>query len=165
MNLYQFFPCNFVAWNIWWQVMNFGVHYQCLGYVYWWLWMIEAMSMRELHTVRAMLWKGGTFWGNGGHAYDQRNTAELLLEDGHVVGMEVKDNSLFSGMVLKSCEVISVKVAVHVTCVFDELHWTRKLLGECLGQCQGLVICWKTSWLWIVEDMHESSWGLVGGVS
>lgn len=47
---------------------------------------------------------------------------ELVLEDGHVVGMGMKDNSLANNMVLNYVKLSPIEMVVHVTHIFDVLY-------------------------------------------
>lgn len=80
----------------------------------------------------------------------QNSRVELLSDTGAVVGMAIMDNAFKSGMELNGMRLFPSEVAVRVTHVDDELHWTGDVVGERLGLSRGLTIRWDRSLVRVV---------------
>lgn len=64
--------------------------------------------------------------------------------------MATTELELGSGIELHGLKLFPYEVAVHITQIDDALHWTGEVVGERIGLCIGLIICWNRSLVRVV---------------
>jgi hypothetical protein len=88
------------------------------------------------------------------HTLGRNNMVELLSDSGAIVGFAYIDNSIKTNMELNGSKLFPLEVAVRITEVRDESHWTGEVVGEVLGLCVGLIIRWNRL---LARVVHNSS--------
>ena len=58
--------------------------------------------------------------------FQQNSSVELFSDTGTVVGMAIIENTFRSGMELNGMRLFPSEVAMRITRVDDELHWTKE---------------------------------------